>query len=270
MGDGWCPFATKRVITQNNFTVGRGGQIPRAICLHIAEGSLEGTFATFNNPANVVSAHFCIGKQGQIHQYVSINDTAYANGLRWNNGWFAPRPPDKPQVPVNPPWPDIIPGVNPNDYTISIEHEGKFQELWTPAMYDANNRVLQWIATEVAMVYVPHRTLLGHMDINPIDRPNCPGPNVDYVKMSTDANMPTPLTPLEQAVQNEARQHTWMPINTGAALYKFAEKNKLGYPQCDEFHFTVGADQYIGQVFNSGIVYVKVGDWANVKWVKKP
>ena len=34
--------------------------------------------------------------------------------------------------------------------------------------------------------------------------------------------------------------------------------------------FQTGADGYIGQVFNLGIVYVKKGDWNNVRWVKKP
>ncbi len=75
---------------------------------------------------------------------------------------------------------------------------------------------------------------------------------------------------LAGAVLTAAQKYTWMPINTDAALYKFAQANDLGYPQTDEFQFTVGSDAYIGQVFNLGIVYVKKGDWANVKWVKKP
>ena len=62
----------------------------------------------------------------------------------------------------------------------------------------------------------------------------------------------------------------WMPINTDSALYKFALAQKLGYPQTDEFQFKVGADTYVGQVYNLGIVYVKMNDWANCKLVKKP
>jgi len=75
---------------------------------------------------------------------------------------------------------------------------------------------------------------------------------------------------LDQFVQTEARKYTWMPINTDAALYKFAQANKLGYPQTDEFEFTHNGAGYLGQVFNLGIVYVKKGDWGNVKWMKKP
>lgn len=76
---------------------------------------------------------------------------------------------------------------------------------------------------------------------------------------------------LEQAAQNAAVAHKpWMPINDGGALYKFALKTNLGYPQTDEYEFQVGGDTYVGQVYNLGIVYVKKGDWANCKWVKKP
>ncbi len=81
---------------------------------------------------------------------------------------------------------------------------------------------------------------------------------------------PPPAQTLEQAIQGEAKKLTWMPINSEAALYKFAQKNNLGYPQSDEFEVKYGNDTYLAQVFNLGIVYVKVGDWQNVKWVRKP
>ncbi len=75
---------------------------------------------------------------------------------------------------------------------------------------------------------------------------------------------------LQAAALAAAKQRPWMPINTNAALYKFAQAHNLGYPQTDEFPFTVGSDAYVGQVFNGGIVYVKKGDWANVQWTPKP
>lgn len=81
---------------------------------------------------------------------------------------------------------------------------------------------------------------------------------------------PPPSATLEQTVIANAQKYTWMPINTDGALYKFALSNNLGYPQTDEFEFTFSADTYVGQVYNGGIVYVKKGDWGNVKWVKKP
>ncbi len=80
----------------------------------------------------------------------------------------------------------------------------------------------------------------------------------------------TPQPSLEQAIVAAAKKYTWMPINTFAALYQFAQANHLGYPQTDEFEFTVNNVVYVGQVYNLGIVYVKKGDWGNCKWVKKP
>ena len=35
---------------------------------------------------------------------------------------------------------------------------------------------------------MPRRTLIGHFEIDPVDRPNCPGPNVDWNKTATEAN----------------------------------------------------------------------------------
>lgn len=250
----WCPLATPRPIVRENFSVGREGQQVRAVVLHIAAGPLSAVFPTFNNPARKASAHFCIGKDGAIEQYVSVNDTAYANGLAWKDGqWYNPA-----GKAVQPMWQDLIPKVNPNLYTISIEHEGYPADKWTEAMYDANNRLLLWLAEQFDLTYVPHRTLIGHCEIDPVDKANCPGPHVEYARMA-----------LEVAALRAARKWTWMPINDQAALYRFAQANHLGYPQTDEFEFVHNNETYIGQVFNLGIVYAKKGDWGNVKWVRK-
>lgn len=84
---------------------------------------------------------------------------------------------------------------------------------------------------------------------------------------------PMPVEPvpasLEDTVRQAARKLTWMPLNSAAALYLFGEQQKLGYPQTDEFPFTFEGVEYVGQVWNLGIVYVKRGDWQNCHWTKK-
>jgi hypothetical protein len=55
-----------------NKTPGRGGFRPEAIVIHIMEGTLGGTDDWFNNPASKVSAHYGIGRNGQVHQYVPL------------------------------------------------------------------------------------------------------------------------------------------------------------------------------------------------------
>jgi N-acetyl-anhydromuramyl-L-alanine amidase AmpD len=269
---GWCPFAIQRPITANNYDVGRSGHSITAVVLHIAAGPLTAVFPTFNNPGGLASAHFCVGKDGKVEQYVSINDTAYAVGMRYVNGvWHNPR-----GIACAPSWSGLIPPYNPNLYTLSIEHEGQPEDHWTPQMYDANNKLLQWIAEQLGQRqgrpfrYIVHQTLIGHYEIDPVDRPNCPGPNVEWDRIAADANRVQPAPDLAAAVQAAAQKLTWLPINTGSALYKFAQAQNLGCPQTDEFSFTAADAPYIGQVYNLGIAYVKQGDWSNVQWVQKP
>ena len=90
-----------------NFTKGRNGYRPIAIVMHIAEGTMPGAHAWFNNPSSKASSHYMIGKTGVIWQFVEESDTAWCNGA------------------INKPtWKLLKPNVNPNLYTISIEHEG--------------------------------------------------------------------------------------------------------------------------------------------------
>ncbi|MBI3536197.1 MAG: N-acetylmuramoyl-L-alanine amidase [Chloroflexi bacterium] len=263
---GWCPFAKKRPIIENNFDFGRNGNKVKAVVLHIAAGPMFAVLPTFNDVNRPASAHFCVGKDGAIEQYVSIDDTAYGNGLRAKDGkWFTGGGKE-----VNPPWQDIVAGLNPNLYTISIEHDGQPQDKWTPQMYDANNRLLQWIAKQTGLNYVVHHTLIGHHEINPIDRPNCPGPNVEWDRMAADANGEMRADSVTEMIQATANEVPELPINLESALYKFAQTNNLGCPQSDEIDFQASGADFIAQVFMGGIVYVKKGDWGNLKWVKKP
>lgn len=268
---GWCPFAVKRPISADNFSVGRQGQSVKAVVLHVVAGHMANVFNVFNGQARPVSAHFCVGKDGRIEQYVSIDDTAYGNGLAWvDSHWAKNRgtQQDPKWIPVVPTWQDLIPGVNPNAYTISIEHDGDYQDEWTPEMYEANNRLLQWLAQQTDLTYVPHRTLIGHCEIDTVDKVNCPGPHVNYEQIAADANAVIPSPEKDAAVQ-AARNLPQLPININSALYKFAMVNNLGCPQTDEFEFPVDGVGHVGQVYNGGIVYVKKDDWGNIAWIAK-
>lgn len=256
--DGLCPFATQRPIPNSgNFDKARNGQRVKAVVLHIGEGPLTAFFPTFNNPARKASSHFTVGKKGEIEQYVSINDTAFGNGLRWDNGiWRNPR-----GIEVKPAWKGLIPAVNPNLYTISIEHEGFFGEPWTEPMYLANLKLLQWIRGETNLVYALDDTLIGHKDFDNIDRPNCPGPNAPFARMIADLNGGD----ARRAALIAGSNKIGIPLNDQSALAKFALQNNLGIPLSDEFQFKVGDIPYIGQVWSQAVVYVKVGDFGNVQ-----
>ncbi len=112
-----------------NFRQGRHGHEPKAIVIHIIVGSLEAADLTFKDARSSVSAHYGVGKTGRIHQYVEEVDTAFHAGIV-----------------VRPTWKLIDPQVNPNYYTIGIEHEGQPQDLWPDEQYAASAALVKEIA----------------------------------------------------------------------------------------------------------------------------
>lgn len=69
-----------------NFTQGRPGWDGFfIIILHTMEGYLAGADSWFANPESQVSTHYGVGFNGEIHQYVSEDDTAWANGQNYAN-----------------------------------------------------------------------------------------------------------------------------------------------------------------------------------------
>jgi N-acetylmuramoyl-L-alanine amidase len=103
-----------------NFRRGRpAGFQPEAIVIHIGEGSLRSIDQTFNDPGSRVSAHYCVSKAGDIHQYVDEKDTAFHAGNIDRPSWTGLKP-------------GATPGtfINPNFYTIGIEHEGFADDAW--------------------------------------------------------------------------------------------------------------------------------------------
>lgn len=94
----------------------RGGNTPKFMIVHIMQGTLAGTNSWFRNPAAQVSAHFGVGKDGIVIQWVDTSDTA----------WHA---------------------VEANDCSIGVEHEGDSGEALTAAQVEADAKLLAW-ATE--------------------------------------------------------------------------------------------------------------------------
>ena len=143
---------------------------PIAIVFHIMQGTLAGTAAHFNNPNVQASTHFGIGKNGEIHQYVAMKDGAWGNGV------------------VNKPtWPLLsqFPGVNPNLFTISIELEGmhdlgngKFHQF-TDAQYDSSIKLVA-VLHRMYNIPIDRLHIIGHCEIDSVNRPYCPGPTFDF------------------------------------------------------------------------------------------
>lgn len=107
------PGATWRPLTINH---SKGGNRPRVVILHIIVGTLVGADSWFRNPRSKVSAHFGVGKDGRITQWVDTADRAWANA-----------------------------GANP--YSISIENEGQVGDALTAAQVESNARIVAWAST---------------------------------------------------------------------------------------------------------------------------
>ena len=96
----------------NNHTP-RGKSQPIVIVNHITAGSLQSVDNWFSSKDNDrASAHFCVGRNGDIHQYVDIRRKAWHAGLTKEGVQFATAPIIKRFT------------MNPNNYSIGIEHEG--------------------------------------------------------------------------------------------------------------------------------------------------
>lgn len=192
---GWMPGATRVGIPDTNYSLVTSNR--RAVCLHIIEGSAASALSVFKRPSSQKSSHFVVSKAGVIWQCVSITDSAYANGLSWNEAahcWVDPQGNLLKAPNPSPAWPDLIPPVNPNLTTISIEREGFFQEVPTAAQNAGVVRIMQWCATQSPNLapYAFMHTLIGHCHISPKVKANCPGPHVNYAALAAAANAELP------------------------------------------------------------------------------
>ena len=144
-----------------------GGNSPEAIVYHIAQGSLGGIDAWFNNPSSSASTHFAVGRSGAIHQYVAVEDAAWGNGLM-----------DRPDLSI--PWLRYCyeNRINPNLRTISIEHEGFTGDPWPEAMYLSSRALSVWLIETYHLrhflVSLDH-CFIGHHRIDSVNRARCPG-----------------------------------------------------------------------------------------------
>lgn len=140
---------------------GRNGYTITHITLHIMVGHLTGTDSVFQHP-NRASAHYGIGADGTIHQYVNENDGS------WSDANYAS-----------------------NNSTISIEHEGGMNGIpCTQACMDASAELCADIARRHGWTHLWHDGLKGniwlHREIPGTDHAGCPdlAPNsldVQYV-----------------------------------------------------------------------------------------
>lgn len=141
---------------------GRNGYHVDHITLHIMVGRLTGTDSVFQSSGSAASAHYGIGGDGTIHQYVDES-----NGS-WSDANYAS-----------------------NNSTISIEHEGGMAGIpCTQACMDASAALCADIARRYGWDRLWHDRLNGniwlHREVPGTDHAGCPdlapnGLDVNYV-----------------------------------------------------------------------------------------
>jgi len=167
---------TRRLSPNRN--IGRQNWKPDIIVCHITEGAFDGTVSWINNPASQVSYHFVVAKDGRIVQAVDIANTAWANGTTVNGDNRDNRHSTLPTV--------VRRGVNANLYTVSIGFEGRFadtQGALTAAQLEVGIWLIKHIRDEILRLFnisnvsiqFNRNHIVGHHEITPKTRPNCPG-----------------------------------------------------------------------------------------------
>jgi len=145
-----------------NFAVGRKSMKPEIIVIHVMDGTLKGTDSWFANSDSQVSSHYGVGLTGEIHQYVNDEDTAWTNG----------------QV-SSPSFKLYKPGINPNLYTISIEHEGHDLSKAPESQLSASASLIRSIAL-MHNIPIDRDHIIGHYQIK-ATKPNCPSTNKSII-----------------------------------------------------------------------------------------
>lgn len=159
----------KRLIPVN-FTKSRFGWKPKAIVLHLMDGTLKGTDSWFRNPKAVASTHYGVGVRGDVYQWVDESNTAWGNGRVYKPTW---RLIEKA-------------GINPNLYTISIEHEGVVGHEWTPEQYAADVELIKQIAQR-NNIPLDRDHIIIHSEIY-AKKPDCTGHGLDINKLLSMLN----------------------------------------------------------------------------------
>lgn len=185
----------------------RGKWKPLGIGEHISIGRLQSMYWTFSNPNNnrQASAHYGVGRKGEIWQYVDLRRAAWTQGLHGSDLVRATAP----IVKVNK-------NVNPNLYLVSIEHEGYYEgyqnELGETILESVGTEGdltdIQFIATcwlhkhiqeECKVMFgeafpLSAYTTPGHFQIDPQRKPFCPGPRYPWARLHAELAIADSMT----------------------------------------------------------------------------
>ena len=161
----------------------REGWKPDMIVLHVCEGTFEGSKSWLCNPASGASAHFVSGINGELEQLVDLDKAAWCNGTSIKPEFSSYYGNSTLQAVRNR-------KTNANYYTISIENEGySYKGLYgdlTEKQYATVLKLCKELITKYPAIKIDREHIVGHYQITPISKPNCPGKNFPFDRLITD------------------------------------------------------------------------------------
>jgi len=198
-----------------NQSIGRQNWIPDIIVCHITEGAFPGSINWVTNLQSQVSYHFLVSRTGEITQCVDIANMAWANGTTTNGDNRDHKHSRLEQVRNR--------QANSNLYTVSIGFEGRHSEKQgdlSAAQLVATVELIRYIRLEIQRVFnveipLDHESIVGHTDITPRHKPNCPGARFpfgeilkrlsegDEMRFESILDMPQDLQPEMRRLINE-------------------------------------------------------------------
>ena len=168
-----------------NFRKGRPAHFEvEAIVIHLIDGFQSAADATFADEhlTEQRSAHYSISQKGEIHQYMAEEDTAYHAGVVHKPTWRGLRRNSNGTF------------VNPNFYTIGIEHEGRANDPWSDAMYEASAELIESIASRHPKLSpLTRANVIHHREIR--SNKSCPGTKADLSRLIRLAGGKAPDVP---------------------------------------------------------------------------
>ena len=154
----------------------RNGWKPDVIVCHITEGAYAGAVSWLCNPQAQASCHFVVSKKGEISQLVPFEYASWCQGISSSQYSKATS--------------SIVRSrkVNPNWYAVGIEHEGMWADCkgcLTSAQTKAAGKLIKYIALKLKETYgvnfqFDREHIIGHYQVNPTNKPNCPGANYPW------------------------------------------------------------------------------------------
>lgn len=176
----------------------RCGWPPDVIVCHITDGAFDGACAWLCSEQSGISAHFVVARDGRIAQLVDLRNAAYCNGTQSGS-------PSGYEY-VGRATAEIVKArrVNANLYTVSIECEGDSSThgILTDAQFAALVELIGYIRQQIKSIYgstisYDRTHLLGHCEIAPKEKPDCPGRSFPWAQLVSTLNgQPPALAPI--------------------------------------------------------------------------